>query len=247
MRLTADVLQRAEQHVNPLKERELRIRGYKIPAIENLAVLQDQFDAIDISDNEIKKLENFPKMPKLKMILIISNHISKISPNIGENLSNLTELILTNNRITSISEIDNIATLKKIQHLSLLDNPVTFSIPQYRLYVIHKIPSLKTLDFRKISLEERSASKEFFESASGKSIIVSVAEEIRLVSSGDSSAPVGSKVLVLTEDQKRQVREAIQGATTKEDIDRIERQLKTGSFVFIAATVPVPAEGSEEI
>ena len=48
------------------------------------------------------------------------------------------------------------------------------------------------------------------------------------------SLPTGIKapVLALTDDQKRQVREAIQNAATKEEIDVIERQLKTGAFVF---------------
>ena len=41
MRLTADILlQKSEQFLNPIKERELRLRGFKISAIENLAVLQ---------------------------------------------------------------------------------------------------------------------------------------------------------------------------------------------------------------
>ncbi len=65
MRITADLLLRTEVFLNPLQQREISLRGLKIPAIENLAVLQDQVDTIDLSDNEIKKLENFPKMTRL--------------------------------------------------------------------------------------------------------------------------------------------------------------------------------------
>ena len=189
-------------------------------------------------------------MPRLKMVLVISNHISKISPSIGENLLGLTDLILTNNRISSISEIDNIATLKKIENLSLLDNPVTYAIPQYRLYVVNKIPTLKSLDFKKVTTQERADAAKFFKTSSGKSIIVSVAEEKKIAAAAASAesdasgsatasaavtAAPSSKVLVLTEDQKRQVRVAIQAASTKEDIDLIERQLKTGTFAFTEA------------
>jgi hypothetical protein len=31
-------------------------RGFKIPAIENMGVLQDSYDTIDLSDNEIRSV-----------------------------------------------------------------------------------------------------------------------------------------------------------------------------------------------
>ncbi len=65
MRITADLLLRSEKFLNPLQQREISLRGLKIPAIENLAVLQDQVDTIDLSDNEIKKLENLATMNRL--------------------------------------------------------------------------------------------------------------------------------------------------------------------------------------
>eukprot|EP01033_Poteriospumella_lacustris_P020198 gene20198-14759_t len=60
VRLTADVLLRAENYLNAYDGREVSLRGLKAPAIENLSVLQDQYDVIDLSDNDIKKLDNFP-------------------------------------------------------------------------------------------------------------------------------------------------------------------------------------------
>ena len=42
MRLTPDMIEEAAQFVNPLKERELDLRGRKIPVVENLAVTLDQ-------------------------------------------------------------------------------------------------------------------------------------------------------------------------------------------------------------
>jgi hypothetical protein len=49
-------LQRARASLNTLDERELDLRGYKIPVIENVGVTQDQFDTIDLSDNEVQLL-----------------------------------------------------------------------------------------------------------------------------------------------------------------------------------------------
>ena len=48
--------------------------------------LQDQFDTIDLSDNEIVKLENFPLLNRLGTLIINNNRITRINPNIGGNI-----------------------------------------------------------------------------------------------------------------------------------------------------------------
>ena len=65
MRLTADVIARSPAFLNALKDRELDLRGNKISVIENLAATQDQFDSIDLSDNEILKVECMAHLPRL--------------------------------------------------------------------------------------------------------------------------------------------------------------------------------------
>lgn len=47
---------------------------------------QDQFDTIDLSDNEIVKLENLPYLNRLGTLLINNNRITRINPNIGGKL-----------------------------------------------------------------------------------------------------------------------------------------------------------------
>lgn len=54
---------------------------------------------MDFSDNEIKKLENFPRYKRLSSLLLCNNHISKISEELGTSLPNLSCLILTNNKV----------------------------------------------------------------------------------------------------------------------------------------------------
>lgn len=51
-----------------------------------LLYFQDQFDTIDLSDNEIVKLENFPYLNRLGTLLINNNRITRINPNLGGNL-----------------------------------------------------------------------------------------------------------------------------------------------------------------
>lgn len=36
MRITVELIQKSPQYINPLRERELCLRGLKIPALENL-------------------------------------------------------------------------------------------------------------------------------------------------------------------------------------------------------------------
>mmetsp|Transcript_13289 Transcript_13289/g.18224 ORF Transcript_13289/g.18224 Transcript_13289/m.18224 type:complete len:258 (+) Transcript_13289:74-847(+) len=232
MRLTAEVLLRAEHYLNAYNDRELNLRGLKTPMIENLSILQDQFDVIDFSDNEIKKVDNFPHMKRLNALLINNNYVSKIAANLGEYIPSLTALILTNNKIAMLSEVDNLRSLKKIEILSLIDNPVSLKM-SYRVYVIHRIPSLKFLDYRKVSRKEREEVAQWANSTAGKAFITSVAQEAASGGPGAASGGVNGVAMTLTDEQKALVRKAIEAATTKEEIDNIERQLKAGNFSFI--------------
>lgn len=47
-----------------------------------LCASQDQFDSIDLSDNAIVRLEGFPRLPRLKVLLLNNNRIAKIARNL---------------------------------------------------------------------------------------------------------------------------------------------------------------------
>lgn len=49
--------------------------GYKIPQIENMGATLDQFDTVDFSDNDLRKLDGFPYLPRLKCLLFNNNRI----------------------------------------------------------------------------------------------------------------------------------------------------------------------------
>eukprot|EP00275_Glaucocystis_incrassata_P001912 EC124284.1.p1 GENE.EC124284.1~~EC124284.1.p1 ORF type:complete len:148 (+),score=7.11 EC124284.1:169-612(+) len=146
MRLTADLISRSPQVINAIKDRELILRGNKIPAIENLGATQDQFDCIDVSDNDIKKLDGFPRLNRLKCVIACNNRIARIGQSLNESLPKLETLVLTNNHLSNLADLEPLASLTSLLRLSLLDNPDT-KRQHYRLYVIHKIPSIKLLDF----------------------------------------------------------------------------------------------------
>ncbi|KAL6576511.1 hypothetical protein OROHE_000292 [Orobanche hederae] len=163
VRLTVDLIWKSPHFFNAIRERELDLRGNKLAVIENVGATEDQFDTIDLSDNEIVKLENFPYLNRLGTLLLNNNRITRINPNLGEFLPKLHTLVLTNNRLTNLVEIDPLTSLPKLQFLSLLDNNITKK-PNYRLYVIHKLKSLRVLDFRKVKQKERVEAKTLFAS-----------------------------------------------------------------------------------
>jgi len=65
---------------------------------------------------------------RLTTLLLSNNTITRISNDIGNQLKNLKALILTNNRIVNLAEVGYLSGLTNLEHLSLLDNPVTFKV-----------------------------------------------------------------------------------------------------------------------
>lgn len=49
--------------------------GYKIPQVENMGATLDQFDTVDFSENDLRKLDGFPYLPRLKCLLLNNNRI----------------------------------------------------------------------------------------------------------------------------------------------------------------------------
>jgi len=64
--------------------------------------------------------------------------------------------MLCNNRVASLSDLDPLSCLRSLRTLSLLHNPVS-RLADYRLYVIHLLPHLHSLDFAKVKPKEREA------------------------------------------------------------------------------------------
>lgn len=60
--------------------------------------MQNYFEAIDLSNNLISRLENTHYLDRLQTLILSSNKIVTITP-IGENLPNLRNLFLVGNRI----------------------------------------------------------------------------------------------------------------------------------------------------
>ncbi|KAF5726602.1 U2 small nuclear ribonucleoprotein A' [Tripterygium wilfordii] len=248
VRLTADLIWKSPHFFNAIKERELDLRGNKIAVIENLGATEDQFDTIDLSDNEIVKLENFPNLNRLGTLIVNNNRITRINPNIGEFLPKLHSLVLTNNRLVNLVEIDPLASLPRLQFLSLLDNNITKK-PNYRLYIIHKLKSLRVLDFRKVKNKERVeaanlfASKEVEEEVKKVSTTTITPTEVSSVSepAEEQQAP---KMVAPTPEQIIAIKAAIVNSQTLEEVARLEKALKSG-MIPEDLKIPVGSGGGD--
>ncbi|PIA41930.1 hypothetical protein AQUCO_02100044v1 [Aquilegia coerulea] len=234
VRLTADLIWKSPHFFNAVSDRELDLRGNKISVIENLGATEDQFDTIDLSDNEIVKLENFPYLGRLGTLLINNNRITRINPNIGEYLPKVHTLVLTNNRLVNLAEIDPLSSLSKLRFLSLLDNNITKK-PNYRLYVIYKLKSLRLLDFKKVKHKERVeaeklfASKEAEEEAKREPVKTFTPGEILSVSE-DHMEEQTPAVVAPTPEQIIAIKAAIVNSQTLEEVARLEKALKSGQL-----------------
>ncbi|KAG8240386.1 hypothetical protein J437_LFUL002528 [Ladona fulva] len=226
VKLTPELIQQSMQYMNPVKDRELDLRGYKIPVIENLGATLDQFDTIDFSDNDIRKLDGFPLLKRLKCLLLNNNRIVRIAENLENSLPNLESLILTGNSIQELADLDPLVTVKTLTTLSLLHNPVTTQ-QHYRLYLAYKLPNLRLLDFRKIRMREREEANALFKSKKGKEIQREMAKKAKTFVPG-AGLPDAPKPSGPAQEDVRKIREAIARASSLEEVERLNRLLKAG-------------------
>eukprot|EP01086_Lenisia_limosa_P018216 TRINITY_DN98_c0_g1_i1.p1 TRINITY_DN98_c0_g1~~TRINITY_DN98_c0_g1_i1.p1 ORF type:complete len:161 (+),score=36.63 TRINITY_DN98_c0_g1_i1:60-542(+) len=149
VRLTPDLVKDAPAFTNPCGLRELDLRDNGIQLIENLAITQDQFDSIDLSNNAIRKVANIPRFNLLKNIYLCNNRVASVAKDLHEYIPNLETLIFTNNRVSNLDEIVNLSNLENLKVLSLLENGVA-RLPNYRLFTIYVLRSLVCLDFKRV-------------------------------------------------------------------------------------------------
>lgn len=174
VKLTPQLIDDAAERTNPVRERELILRGLKFSVIENLGIGLDQYDAYDLCDNDILKFGNFPNLVKCKYIYASNNRIGYIAGDISLRLPNLLEINLINNDIRSLTNIKRLEKCECLKYLSLSRNPVVLE-PNYRKFVIYTLKNLKFLDFLKIKERERAEAKDFFENQpEGKAMLAKI-------------------------------------------------------------------------
>ncbi|KAK0198539.1 leucine-rich repeat-domain-containing protein [Armillaria mellea] len=229
MKLTPELLAQASSALNPCKERQLDLRGYKIPAIENLGITRDQHDSIDMTDNSVVTLGNFPLLKRL---------VAAISPSIHLSIPQLTTLVLTNNNIAELGDLEPLKELKNLKYLSLLGNPVREK-KWYREWLAWRIPGLRVLDFQRIRDKERKAGKSLFVTAENLptalattiSTTVSNTQATKAALMMDEPRQAASAIKagrLMSKEDAEKVKAAIAKASSIDEIRKLERSLREG-------------------
>ncbi|KAJ4389824.1 U2 snRNP complex subunit [Gnomoniopsis smithogilvyi] len=232
VRLTADLIQNSLSYLNPLKERELDLRGHRIPTIENLGVAGPQ-DSIDFTDNDIQILGNFPLSPRIRTLLLARNRIASIQPTLPNSIPSLTNLVLASNNLTELSDLDVLGKFPRLTQLVLMDNPVTKK-EHYRYWVIWRCPTVRFLDYQKVRQAEREKAKTLFGSAEEPTELATKIMGIKsstfnvATSNGTTTSGSRMKRLKLTDKEKSRLQERIKKATSLQEIIELEKALEEG-------------------
>ncbi len=122
-----------------------------------------------------------------------------------------------------------------VSHFSLASYNINYIGRQhYRLYTIKHIPSLKVLDFQRITKTERDRADRLASSAAGAALEIDVQEEGRqnhhykTFTPGEGTSAEESFVVNFTPEEKEKIREMVANAKSPQEIEEIERSVKRG-------------------
>ncbi|KJY02506.1 u2 small nuclear ribonucleoprotein a [Zymoseptoria brevis] len=232
MRLTAELIKASLSYNNPLGERELDLRGHKIPSIENLGVAKDS-ECIDFTDNAIATLANFPLSPRLQSLLCAQNRISSISESMPKSVPNLHTLVLTQNALGELVDLDPLQGFAKLTYVSLIGNPVA-SKENYRYWLLWRCPQIRFLDFQKVKDAERRAAKELFGTHDAPTELaqsILALKSNRLGRSGVRAAAngaIGGSKFKVTEEEKKRFQILVQKAKSLSEVQKLEKMFNEG-------------------
>ncbi|GAA5830873.1 hypothetical protein JCM5353_000597 [Sporobolomyces roseus] len=246
VRLDADLIARTPTYLNPLHDRELDLRGHKIPAIENLGVTKDQLESLDLTDNAITSVSNFPLLRRLHQLLLSNNPVRTISASIATSLPNLNSLILTNSAVPKESLAlvgETLGKCRKLEHVSLKGSPVA-QAEHYKEWIVFNCKKLRSLDFDRIKQKDRDYAQSLFQTPASEPTPLHT-QFLNAISSGSVAPSLASKTFepgveqaevagsgkagrLLSKEEKERVRSAIEAAESVEEIRRLQRMLAQG-------------------
>eukprot|EP00435_Cladocopium_sp_Y103_P068210 s894_g31.t1 len=131
---------------------------------------------LHLPGNEISKLEGLNKMEQLRELVLDKNRVKqfdeksfeglralrelRVEDNGLKSLSNMSPLprlralYLSLNRIVELSELEKLRPLRHLLVVHMAQNPVARK-PQYRLQLLHCVPTARAVDGREVTPEER--------------------------------------------------------------------------------------------
>ena len=168
-------------------------------------------------------------MLSVKSLYLSGNKISAIDPVTIENLPNLETIILTDNLIADFSHLECLSKLKNLAELSLINNPITVK-KMYRYFVIHRIPSLKYLDLKKIKPTEREEANKIFTSAKFKQIVGSISslknKTMQISNKVNTFTPGEDSKIKISKEEMQKLKKEIENAKSFAAIEKINEKIR---------------------
>jgi len=157
--------------------RVLMLGKNQIDKIENLDLLK-RLDVLDLHNNRIRTIENISHLKELRVLNLAGNQITLVENLHGLNalteinlrrnqiqqvrdldtLPNLQRIFLSNNQLKTFDHIQCIFNMNSLMELSLDGNALT-NHHYYRQYMLQKLKTLRHLDLKRITEEERRISQ----------------------------------------------------------------------------------------
>ncbi|KAJ3210688.1 U2 snRNP complex subunit [Entophlyctis luteolus] len=255
MKLDYDVLSNALSFIDPVKERCLDLRSLRIPRIENLAITKNLNDTIDLTDNDIAALADFPPLPRLKTLLVANNRIAMISPHVATALPALRNLILSHNALADLADLAPLAEFPLLERVAFAGCPVAAK-KDYRMWVIWLCKKVRVVDFRKVkdkvrnrttheglykadlcNQQEREQAKAMFSgSKEAEAFASETAKKSTFIPGESASANITAAKPAIkphsgpTPEEAARIKAAINSASSLEEVARLKRQLEGGSL-----------------
>lgn len=226
--------------------------------------MHNAFDLVDLSGNMITELgDGFPPSPRLHTLYLGGNRITRIKRGLADSLPNLSVLVLSSNRITSLADLnlEELGHMSNLEVLSLCDNPVE-EVLGWRQKVVEALPMLKVLNFEKIKQSERvalNAQPEKGKRAKKRKLpqqprpkrmkttgaanphgIANGPVEVEARKARNIKSP--AKLTGLTPEQSLAVRQLIDSAQSIEEVTKVQDAIRNGTIVQLLKS-KMPAVG----
>jgi len=131
--------------------KRIEARANKITSLTGIGVLEELEEA-HFPGNAITDLVLGP-MQQLMILDLSENQISSLQA-FDNNVSNLEQLNLSNNKVESVGELAHLSELKRLRSLQLASNPVA-EVEKFRNHVHAILPDLDVLDGEPFTEEDR--------------------------------------------------------------------------------------------
>jgi U2 small nuclear ribonucleoprotein A' len=142
---------------------------------------------------------------------------------------------LTRQQIKDLKDLDPLASLKHLEFLSLHHAPVSH-LKHYRHWLVFRCQKLRVLDFEKVRDKERQQARTLFQTETGEwtplatsiSAQVTAAPSTNGVKTFEPGMQSEDKGRLLTADDKQRIKQAIESATSIEEVRKLQRALELG-------------------